>query len=46
LPYRDFLFGGGIKKPGMNLNKFSGNCIILEKLNGQKIDIKLKIIEE
>jgi hypothetical protein len=30
----------------MNLNKFSGNCIILEKLNGQKIDIKLKIIEE
>ena len=45
LPYRDFLFGGGVKSPGRNINKFSGNCIIAEKSAGVKIVLTLTIIE-
>ena len=45
LPYRDFVFGGGIKAPGKSLEKFNGNCVISEEMIDGKIDYKLKLIQ-
>jgi hypothetical protein len=43
LPYKDYLYGAGIRSDGKDLSKFVGNCIITESKVKNKIGYKLVV---